>query len=517
VNPTLPISLFECIPSGHVLVLPEGGGEPRPVPAEEIDGRLHFAAAQVAGILRATSYWRPETRKLLLRTGGHRVRLGVDNPFVIVDDVPHRMPPPRFRDGRLWSPLEFFLLASRAGVLGDARWDPRNRVLALGTSAYSVGAFSLEEDGDVTRLSIQVREGLRPQVISASYELFVVRVRRGVAPPSILGIAHSLGRFARVEIVQGENGVDLYMKVTENARGYALRALTGPSRIEILVADHWGRHGDLVFQPFQFEVEEEETLPGEESEETAPTGVTGPRLVVIDPGHGGEDPGSESPGGLIEKHLTLEIAQRLKRHLESEGDIRVRLVRDRDERVDVPRRAEIANGLRADLFLSLHCDLNGPKARGGYTIMARGGSGGQLLYEDLSPFVPGAVTASDAEEVLSLVRWESVGAQHALASLHLGNSIAARLGERFPTSRGGVVTRPVWNLEGVRMPGVLIEVGALDTASAEETGGRRRGPDEAMNRASNLDAVAAAIAAGVRDALMPPTYGAAEAGDEGSF
>jgi N-acetylmuramoyl-L-alanine amidase len=496
------------VPPGHVLVHTAGDVTPRTVPIIEIDGVPYFTAAAVGGVLRATSYWRPETRKLLLRIGDHRARLGVDNPFVIIDETPYRIRPPRYREGRIWIPLDLFELVSRIGVVGDVHWDSTHRVLALGTSAFSVGGVALEELGDRTRLSIRVRPGLRPQVVSDTDQLFIVRLRGGVAPPSVLGPVQVLGRFQQVEMVQGEQGVDLYMRVSDSSRGYALRIENDPSRVEVLVADRWGRQGGLVFQPFELEVETEELPADEGPVEPGPLDA-GPRLVVIDAGHGGEDTGCAGSGGVLEKHLTLEIARRLERHLsappaDSGGvAIRVVLVRERDERIDVPRRVEIANGLQATYLVSIHCDLAGALARGGFVAAVRGGGSDQLLYEDLSPFVPGVATATGAADVLSLVRWESVGSQHQLASLQLADRILAALGERFPDARGEVVTRPVWNLEGARMPAVLVEVGALE-------GYEDGGPAAAMERASYLDALAAALAAGIRQALEPVVYGSVD-------
>jgi N-acetylmuramoyl-L-alanine amidase len=489
------------VPAGHVLVLPAGGGEPRAIAALEADGMVYIAAADVAALLRATRYWRPETRKLLLRVADHRVRLGVDNPFWVIDDATYKLAPPRFERGRVWMPVGFFEFAANLGVIGEAAWNPDARILTLGAGSHSVGAVSIEEHGGATRLAIEVRQGTRPSVLSRSPDQFVVRFPGAVARPSVLGRVQTLGRFERIEILQGGDGVSVHMRVSAGSRGYAIRSQLDPSRVEILVSDQWGRHGGVTYQPFDFEVEEELELPGDEEvddEQATPGSAT---HVVIDPGHGGEDAGSQSAGGQLEKHLTLELARRLERRLEAEG-LRVTLVRDRDERVDVPRRVELANGLGADIFLSLHCDLNGPLAQGGYIAVARGGGAGHIQYEDLSP-VEG-IGSTDARDVLSLARWESVGSEFAYEAFQLARSIADHLETAFPDARGDAVTRPVWNLEGARMPAVMLELGALDRESGD--------PGERMARGSFLNAVVDAIASGVGDALAPPLGSTGERG-----
>jgi N-acetylmuramoyl-L-alanine amidase len=99
---------------------------------------------------------------------------------------------------------------------------------------------------------------------------------------------------------------------------------------------------------------------------TATRNLTG-QSVVIDPGHGGTDPGFVSPGGLAEKDVALALARRLAELLRADG-CRVRLTREADERVPLYARCETAAGSAHDFFLSLHCnDAASPAARGAAT------------------------------------------------------------------------------------------------------------------------------------------------------
>jgi N-acetylmuramoyl-L-alanine amidase len=84
------------------------------------------------------------------------------------------------------------------------------------------------------------------------------------------------------------------------------------------------------------------------------TPVAGVRRIVIDPGHGGKDPGKQNPGlRYDEKAATLDTAVRLKLVLEKRG-FEVLLTRNRDVAVDLDERAAFANRSKADLFISLH-------------------------------------------------------------------------------------------------------------------------------------------------------------------
>lgn len=95
------------------------------------------------------------------------------------------------------------------------------------------------------------------------------------------------------------------------------------------------------------------------------------RLVVVDAGHGGIDPGTHGRSGIQEKDLVLAVAKELRKSLEATGRYRVQLTRDSDVFIPLRERVNIARALRADLFVSLHADSNDhPDIRGAsvYTL-----------------------------------------------------------------------------------------------------------------------------------------------------
>ena len=98
------------------------------------------------------------------------------------------------------------------------------------------------------------------------------------------------------------------------------------------------------------------------------------KLIAIDPGHGGVDPGATGISGVREKALMLAQARELKRRLEATGRFRVVLTRNRDVFVRLRKRIAIARQAGADLFISLHADsIASPRVRGGsiYTLSER--------------------------------------------------------------------------------------------------------------------------------------------------
>ncbi len=99
------------------------------------------------------------------------------------------------------------------------------------------------------------------------------------------------------------------------------------------------------------------------------------RVIVIDAGHGGHDPGASGRNGTHERDVTLEAARELRRQLENTGRYEVMLTRDSDVFLTLQQRVQVAADVRADLFLSIHADSvpNNPNAQGAavYTLNDR--------------------------------------------------------------------------------------------------------------------------------------------------
>ena len=89
--------------------------------------------------------------------------------------------------------------------------------------------------------------------------------------------------------------------------------------------------------------------------------------VVIDPGHGGKDPGTTSYYGNYEKHFNLSVARKVASQLKSRG-VHVIMTRNSDIYPELNERAEIANRAGADLFVSIHGDSHPKPSQNGYTI-----------------------------------------------------------------------------------------------------------------------------------------------------
>lgn len=217
-------------------------------------------------------------------------------------------------------------------------------------------------DGDRTRVVIDLDKSAQGRVIDAGGEGRVVLALNGVAPGRGLnGGGSGLVRSYEVTSSGGSSRVQL-----ELARGSEIerRFLLPP--------------GDGVGH-YRYVIDLKATGAAVRTSATPPPRPSAPRraerpLIVIDAGHGGNDPGA-SGASAQEKQVTLAAALALKTELERNGRYRVRLTRSDDRYVDLYRRVSIARQSDADLFISLHADAGAdPALRGAsvYTLSEQG-------------------------------------------------------------------------------------------------------------------------------------------------
>lgn len=193
-----------------------------------------------------------------------------------------------------------------------------------------------------------------------------------------------------------------------------------------------------------------------------------PLTVVLDPGHGGIDPGA-GEGEALEKHLMLGFARELKEALLRRGDVEVVMTRDDDSFVSLERRVAKAHGANADIFLSLHADSLGHGDARGAAIY--------LLGEDASDAASAALAERhDRADMLAGV--DLNGTDDVVADVLIGlarmetqprAALLARalvLGfeeEGLPVNSQPIRTADFSVLKSPAIPSILLELGFLSS------------------------------------------------------
>lgn len=191
-------------------------------------------------------------------------------------------------------------------------------------------------------------------------------------------------------------------------------------------------------------------------------------IVVIDAGHGGRDPGARSVSGEVaEKDLTLALARELRDKLVERGRVRVALTREDDRYLTLDERAEVARGLDAAMFVSLHIDsAANPLARGAsvYSLsdVASDAEAAQLAAKENA----GAGTGPNDGSVASMLSDLAMRTQMT-QSADLASRLVRKSAGRFELRPEAHRFASFHVLRRAGTPAVLFEAGYLSNADDE--------------------------------------------------
>ena len=195
---------------------------------------------------------------------------------------------------------------------------------------------------------------------------------------------------------------------------------------------------------------------------------TGLRTVVIDPGHGGEELGTQGAKGTLEKEITLSVARRLRTLIESRLGLKVFLTREDDRTVAHDDRSAFANNHKADVFLSIHANSAvRPTVKGAevyYLTVERAEAEARKKADENATTLP---ALGGGNRAIDLILWETAQARYLEQSATLAGFIEQSLRARVEMSPRAVQQAPFRVLVGANMPAALVEIGYLSNADQE--------------------------------------------------
>ncbi len=277
-----------------------------------------------------------------------------------------------------------------------------------------------------------------------------------------------------VRVGQPESGplrVVLNLKAEARPRSFLLKP-AGPygHRLVIDLFD-----AKAVEQEAAESKQETRSAPAPAPERVAPRPAPRERVVAIDAGHGGEDPGASGRRYRTrEKDVTLAIARELAKLVAQEPGMRPMLIRDGDYYVGLRQRFEKARRQRADVFVSIHADaVPGRSAYGSsvYALSEKGASSAmarQLADKENASDLIGGVSLSDKDDMLAHVLLDLSHNKTMQDSLSLGEDVLAELRRVGPVHLRRVAQAGFAVLKSPDIPSVLVETAFISNPSEEK-------------------------------------------------
>ncbi|MBE0529870.1 MAG: N-acetylmuramoyl-L-alanine amidase [Rhodospirillales bacterium] len=375
------------------------------------------------------------------------------------------------------------------------------RAVAAADSRPVVTDVRVGQHGAMTRVVLDIDRGARAELFTLAdpYRLVIDLPEIGWRLPS-RPLPSGIGLFGKIRYGLFKPGttrvvVDLAAPTDIAAARYLTGGAEAPFRLVVDLVESTPegflrtvRDGRREVLP-EAAVAEADPLPATAAAVTAPSTkvaaaypfVPSPRrpgkvrpkpLIVLDPGHGGADPGAISPGGTYEKHITLSAAREFRQMLERTGRYRVLLARERDTLIPLRDRVTFAREAGADLFISLHADfIQTPAIRGlsVYTLSEKASDreAAELAdSENKADLIAGVDLSKETPEVsnilIDLTQRETMNESARFAAF-----LVRELGQETELLRNSHRFAGFRVLKGPDLPSVLLEMGFLSNREDE--------------------------------------------------
>ena len=454
-------------------------GETHLVRTIQVDGMHYVSVNDLALILDAEIYWHRMLRKVALEFGDHQMVFTWFSPYMLYDSEVYNLTyDTMLREGTLYLSLTGFQR------IWDYIHSPRSHQ-EPGISPegeFSIVDFSIEGRVNGVLMEIFLTQPLEYGIFRDQNGNLNVNFYQGKLDTTFLRTKKAPGLLRWIKAYQFENSAQLSFRLTKPFVGFSHVLKKAPHRIQISLAHASFSHRASDSASSRIFTDDERLLDNLID------------IIVVDPGHGGPDSGAVGKSGLLEKEVTLDIAQRLKKLLKKEEGLRVILTRETDVLVPLEERTQIANRSGADLFISIHTNsFKKRSVRGSETFFLATAKNDEAraaaALENSSIRFELADDASRNVDDLEFILMDLMQSEYLKESSDLAAMIQRRLKKKLPIPSRGVSQAGFVVLNKAYMPAVLVETAFISNRKDEKL----------LNKGSFRQKIAEAIFESVRD------------------
>jgi N-acetylmuramoyl-L-alanine amidase len=424
-----------------------------------VDGHIYLPARDVIEALNGRTTWFPALKLLNLKLGSKEVSLVIDSieaevngKKLILENAPSII------ENRVLIPLEVLHLLTDT----ETEWDKSSQEITITGHKPQVTYIRSFSHPDKTRIVIDISE-------KSSYHVLTLRDPERL----VVDIDASLNQANKKE--EEINVDDLLVKKVRSGQ-------FTPEKVRI-VADLKGKYEFEVFDLSSPErivldifVPQSQigTVPQTEIiQETivVDTKKNNEYVIVLDPGHGGNQPGAIGTGGLKEKDVVLDIALKARKLLQDNG-FTVYLTRDKDVDISLEKRPLFALQKEADVFISIHTNSaiqkGSPTAKGIETYVLNSRYIGASAKDVADRENRASKVNNYEDDILNQIIADLEESASIGFSLDFADIVQKNLIQSTSLTNRGVKQAPFIVLKGVNMAAVLIEVGFISNPNEEK-------------------------------------------------
>lgn len=432
-------------------------------------GIEYISANQLAQVLNLRTYFNDNKKKLVLYFPQNRVVFTASNAFVMIDKDLYQLPyPALLENGEILVPyLRTMDLLNRKTTY-NFQLTPGSGQIAVEKRDVNITAVNIDEKRNGNVIRFQTTKAFHSSEVTADmrYGWLHVDFYGGKADTTLIQATRAAGMVRRVRTFQFPELASIAFLLKGSPQN--IEVIPKPDQNEVLVILQTAK--DLSEREKQELREEENEIPDElkkQLEEERKKWLID--TVVIDPGHGGKDPGAVGQKKLYEKNVVLPIALQLGKIIKEEmPGVRVVFTRDKDRFISLRRRTQIANENNGKVFISIHANSNRKKRVSGFETYILGPEKGDQAKE----VVLKENSVIDFEDSSSRQSYKGINqilatmAQNAFSrqSEYLAELVQQNIHKEIRTLKlpdRGVKQGPFWVMVGASMPNILVETGFI--------------------------------------------------------
>ncbi len=463
------------------------GASWEPIASYKADGETYVDAKSVGEICSGQVYWYPVSGRVQLSVRGRTMQFLIGSKQAAAGTETFTMTAAAIvRASRAYLPVSFLSSEAFGHWSGlDIRFDATTRTLQIErrSTAGPARSFSYK---DRTRIAFDLGPGVSYQASARGIGAMEILVPFGVIDgDDKVDIDDDI--VASYIVKQEAHQARLTIRFTQNGSRWKVTEIDSPRRVVVDV--YAPGTSPSPEAPSTADMKPDVRAPAETVPPKAVlVGTATPsapaialehkqRVVVVDAGHGGKDPGATGVRGLKEKNVTLASALELARVLRERGDFKVVLTREDDTFVPLSDRSKAANDIDADLFVSLHCNASGNSRETGFEVYSVSERATDPEAEALAAAENAALELEGKkpeEEAAKLILLAMTKTEMVNESAPFAALVERAIGKRVSISNRGVKQAGFYVLRGTHAPAILVEMAFVSHAKDEAALGSRR-------------------------------------------
>jgi N-acetylmuramoyl-L-alanine amidase len=415
------------------------------------DSITYVAVYEFAQLMNGSFFWKEETKKMVMKLGVYQITFTGENRVVVANNRPYYLKRPvKYCSGTLY--IAAPELAVFMGSVLSARftWDEGTRTLKARTNLYNVANLEISEQDGQGTITLSLSEKLAYEKTMSDPSWLHLNFAKGYLDPKI-GQAKAWGAIKEIKTYQFDEAAQVSFLFAPAVKNFE----TQWDDQKFCLRIHYGKG---VAKPES--IVRNETI-----------GLID--CIVIDPGHGGKDPGAIGPSGLQEKEVVLDVAQRLAELVKKNTSMKVIMTRDNDTFIPLGKRTQLANEKGAKLFISIHANASSNRKAGGYQtffLAQEKNDEARLVAAMENSAIKFELSADETREMTNLdfIMWDICQNEFLKESEDFAIMIQGEQAKRLELNNRGIDQAGFYVLKGAFMPSVLVEIAFISNTYEEK-------------------------------------------------